>query len=186
MKKKLYTLMLLTAILLQAVSFGPRRAHAIVGGVTGNMPVLSVGGVFLALGLGMGLVVGTNGVFDFGDDRDRSEDGARAVFIAVPSAFLLAGIIMLDEESGAARLGPLSEELRLGAQLTDDELMAYQLELPELNRAVLATVSDLAAQGVTSLEETLTHQEMWTARAEGLMPETRAALRKIGEYLASR
>lgn len=180
MKKRIAFFLLALTLAFQAVSFQPQKAHAVAGAATGNVAAIVGGSICLFLG-GSGLAISAAISNDW-----RDIDFANAQLIGYSAGAIIGGIVLLDEESGLPSFGPLSEELINGAQLTEDEVMAYQIELPELNRAVYAAAADLAALGVSSVEGALAHGETLEARAAGLMPETRSALTKLGAYLNAR
>lgn len=181
MKRKLCSFVLAVALLFQAASFRPRQAHAIIGAATGDVPMIVIGCLYL----GLGVAAFTYSAVDT-DGFRRFDHYLDSTLLVLSVGAVLSGIVFLDESTGTAAYGPLSEELITGAQLTEDEVMAYQLELPELNRALYATAGDLAERGARTMEDVLTHDDAWQARAAGLMPETRSALVKLGSFLAAR
>ena len=46
-----------------------------------------------------------------------------------------------------------------------------------------AAAAELATRGITTAEGALGHPDIWDRRGAALMPETRSALAKIGDYL---
>ena len=173
MKRKLSSLVLALTLAFQAVCFQPRQAHAIIG--AGMLPV--VGPTTIAMGIFM------YGTGAFGLAVTRSQPDTSRTTMGMIYALMIIGLVVLDDDSGIPGFGPLSDEIVAGAALTEDEAMAYGLEIPELNRAIADATSDLAAQGIRTTEEALAHPEAWQARSAGLTPETRSALLKIGRYL---
>lgn len=171
MKQRLGVITMATMLLFQAASFRAQPAQAFAlappAGVVGGVLLVFIGGT-QAL---MGLLV-----------RAWEQNDDYYAITGVGLGFAAIGLVLLDEESGTPSFGPLSPSLITGAGLTEDEVMAYQLELPELNQALFAGAAALASQGVTTAVEAFAHEEVWRHHAAGLMPETRSALTKIGDY----
>lgn len=174
MKKKFAAFALAFTLVFQAQCFRPHEAHAIIGSAMVNMAIIGAAVCIMGVGAaGVTISSRTPGI----------DDEAMRIGVISSLSTMLLGLVLLDEESGMPSYGPLTDELITGAALTEDEVMAYQLELPELNLAVAATTADLASQGVTTAEEAMARPEAWRSRAAHLMPETSSALSKIGEYL---
>ena len=178
MKNKICAVVLAATLLFQVASLRPQRAHGVIGVATGDVLMTVLGVMYLGLGLGAFTysAVDTEGFRRFDHYLDPT-------VLVVAGGAVLAGIVFLDEERGTASFEALTPAVVAGAQLTEDEAAAYQLELPELNRALYAAAGDLLGLGVSSVAAALSHGEAWQARAAGLMPETRGALTKLGVYL---
>ena len=176
MGKKLGSTALAALMLFQTANFAPTKAHAIFA----PPPVNVVAGVLLMFMGGFGSLLGPLArAFDGHENDDYYAITGIGIGVAV------VGLLILEDESGAPSFGPLSEGLVAQAGLTPDEVDAYGLELPELNRALNGAASELAAAGIHSAEEALSHDELWERHSSGLLPETRSAVRKLGAYLGS-
>ena len=184
MRKKICSLVLAVALTFQAASFRTERAHAVMGIMNANPWFIGMGVAFTSLGIA-GVSLGAWGASRW-HRRSINDTNGFSIVIPLAGIFAVAGIVMLDEESGAPSFTALSGDVIAGAQLTEDESASYHLELPELNRALNASATDLVAQGYTTAEEAMAHPEFWQARAANLMPETRSALTKLGAYAQSR
>lgn len=162
-----------TLVLLVATqSLAPRPSHAIIGAFTGGAASVA-GGVLLGIGAGigaLGFIPFTSACgFPWGAYPCRPD--VYAWGYGIPGAFILAGIILLDEKGERGQLMPLSPEVAQRLQLTESERISLNNEIEEANLVAEEAFSDLRS-GMP--------REQIAERYESMLsPETVSALKKV-------
>ncbi len=169
MKKLISTLMLLSVVLMSNPS------KAIVGIATDSEATAIAG---LAL-MDLSQIV----VAERHDRYSRRRHGWRRTtyityrVITFP-AFLIAGLVLLDDNGHAEISGDISAEQIQEAELTDTEVASFQSEIEEVN-----AIKDLVASEVSEIqdeeERVEVAGELWTEYASALSEDTAVALYKL-------
>jgi hypothetical protein len=93
-------------------------------------------------------------------------------------AFLIAGLVLLDDQGRAEISSELSQEQISAAELTDSEIEAFQNEIEEVN-----AIKDMVASEIASIEDDKTRLDeagrLWSEYSQALSDETAVALFKL-------
>lgn len=145
-----------------------RPSHAVVGLATGN-PVVTILGAASLGGAGIYMASGGN--------DDLGESFVRAFFGIIAGA---VGLTLLDGEQAYefAEISP-TEARSLG--VSADEMVAYNLELDQVNAIAEAVATELPQKA--SVEEA---KALWAQYGEMLDPQALAATIKISRTMAKK
>ncbi|MCF8060649.1 MAG: hypothetical protein K9K67_15205 [Bacteriovoracaceae bacterium] len=93
-------------------------------------------------------------------------------------AFLIAGLVLLDDQGRAEITADLSAEQIAQADLTEEEISAFKAEIEEVN-----AIKDMIASEISSIENDELRTEkagqLWTSYSEVLSKDTAIALFKL-------
>lgn len=168
-------MMLLMTIMLTVST--PNQSQAIVG-ISANDTALTVTGLVL-----MDLSQIT--VWDRRTDVRRDRYGRVRVYsyytyrIITYPVFLLAGLVLLDAEGDLKLNAELPANLIEKAELTKNELTAYQNQIEEIN-SIMEMVAQEVSRAETESEKVELSGSLWTEYAEMLDVDAAIALKKIG------
>ncbi len=169
MKKIISTLMLLSMILIN------NPAKAIVGIAT-DSEATAIAGLAL-MDLSQIFVVDSHTHINRGRGGWRRTTYVTYRIITIP-AFLIAGLVLLDDNGQAEISSDLSAEQIAKAELSADEVKAFQAEIEEIN-----AIKDVVASEIADIENDEERLEtagvLWTEYASTLSENAAIALSKL-------
>lgn len=168
-------LMLFMAAVLTVAT--PNQSQAIVG-ISSNDSALTVTGLVL-----MDLSQIT--VYNRNTDVRRDRYGRVRVYsyytyrIITYPVFLLTGLVLLDAQGDLKLKAQLPEELVEKAELTSNEIAAYQNQIEEIN-SIMEMIAQEVSRAETDNDKVELSGLLWTEYAQMLDADAAIALKKIG------
>lgn len=168
-------LMLFMAAVLTVAT--PNQSQAIVG-ISSNDSALTVTGLVL-----MDLSQIT--VYNRNTDVRRDRYGRVRVYsyytyrIITYPVFLLTGLVLLDAQGDLKLKAQLPTELVEKAELTSNEIAAYQNQIEEIN-SIMEMIAQEVSRAETDNDKVELSGSLWTEYAQMLDADAAIALKKIG------
>ncbi|MGK5088624.1 hypothetical protein WDW86_13785 [Bdellovibrionota bacterium FG-2] len=169
-------LVLVLCALVTSSALAPKRAHAVVGLATANVPAMIVGGALLAVGGGLVLdaAIPRKPINPVGEVL-RAFVGA--VELLAGGTLGIAGLVVLDQEgSKEIAFSELSIEQATALSVTDESREVYNQELEELNAIKDSVASDLSGDQHPTIEKSA---ELWNSYKANLSPATLEVMGKV-------
>lgn len=171
--KKLVMLLMVMAISIAQ----PKPAQAMIG-LSTNDAALTVAGLVL-------MDISQITVWERRDDVRRDRFGNIRVYsyytyrVITYPAFLIGGFVLLDAQGDLKLKSSLTQELIEKAQLTNDELLAYQNQIEEIN-SIMEMISKEVSAVKSDKEKFELSGQLWSEYAQMLDVDAAVALKKIG------
>ncbi len=175
MFKKSFSILVLGALITSS-TLSPKKAHAVVGIATANVPVMIVGGALLAVtgGLLLDAAIPDKRLNPVGRVLDAFVGAAE---ILAAGAIGIAGLVLLDQEgSSGLTFSEISADRALALGVSQESLEVYNHELEELNAIKDSVASDLANDQHPTIEKSA---ELWSGYKANLSPATLEVMGKI-------
>jgi len=180
-------LILALLISIQFLTLTPQRSHAGLAVLTGNIGFGHGAIVAIYLSVPFGVLVGLgSAAFGGAPIGEAVGRGMKATLFS-----FIAGLVLLDEQSGETELLPIRAEEKSSLGLTDAEMLAYnseRLELEFIREEIYQSVLEQNPQGLKNAEQfeaaRIKSLAAWEAESHRVSPLAYSTMKKVFAHRA--